>query len=143
MRRRLVTAGRWRATVEVQEKYDPGSARVDLTFAVTSGAFTQLEFVGTPVSRSLHQAVQDIVRDGGARGDALEAGGGRIEYAFRRQGHPDVLVRSRFEKRAWGDALGYEVRAGPAATSASVPTLGSGEAPPLPEARQGPPLREP
>jgi outer membrane protein insertion porin family len=142
MRRRLLTAGRWRATVEVQEKYDPGSAGVDLTFAVTAGAFTQIEFVGTPVSRSLHQAVQEIVRDGGARADALEAGGERMEDALRHQGHRDVVVRSRFEKRAWGDALVYEVRAGSAATAASVRIVGTAEPPPVLETRPGLPLEE-
>jgi outer membrane protein assembly factor BamA len=137
MRKRLVEAGRWRTTVEVQERYDPGLARVDLTFKVTPGAYTQLEFVGAPVSRSLHQAVQEILRDGGARSDALEAGGERIEDAFRHQGHRDVVVRSRFEKRAWGDAVVYEVRAGPAATVGSVRIVGTEEAPPVFETRQG------
>src|SRR5260221_3960192 len=71
MRRRLVTAGRWRATGEVQEKYDPRSARGDLTFAATSGGLTQLAVLGTAVSRSLHHGVPDIVRDRRALGDAL------------------------------------------------------------------------
>jgi outer membrane protein insertion porin family len=142
MRKRLVAAGRWRATVEVRERYDPGRAGVDLAFAAAAGAVTNLEFVGTPVSRSLHNAVREIVRDGGARGDALEAGGERIENAFRRSGHRDVVVRSRFEKRASGEALVYEVRAGPAATAASVRIVGAEGVSPVLETRPEFPLEE-
>jgi outer membrane protein insertion porin family len=142
MRKRLVEAGRWRAAVSVEERYSPATALVDLTFAVTPGLFTQLELTGAPVSGSLEAAVRNIVRDGGGKGDALEAGGERLEEAFRRRGHRDVAVRHRFEPRPWGEALVYEIRSGPAATVASVRVVGGGEPPPTLETREGLPLDE-
>jgi len=142
MRKRLVGTGHWRAEVEERPQYDPGSARVDLTFAVTAGPFTQLELAGAAVPRSLQGAVEDLVREGGAKGDALEAAAERIEDAFRRRGHRDVVVHHRFEKRSWGEALVYEVRPGPRATAALVRIVGGEGEPPLLETREGLPLEE-
>ncbi len=142
IRKRLVGTGHWRAEVEERTQYDPGSARVDLTFAVSAGPFIQLEFAGAAVPRSLQQAVEDLVRDGGAKGDALEAGAERLEDAFRRRGHRDVVVHHRFERRPWGEALLYEVRPGPLATVASVRIVGGEGEPPLLETREGLPLEE-
>src|SRR6266542_3141479 len=142
IRKRLVGTGHWRAEVEERTQYDPGSARVDLTFAVSAGPFIQLEFAGAAVPRSLQQAVEDLVRDGGAKGDALEAGAERLEDAFRRRGHRDVVVHHRFERRPWGEALLYEVRPGPLATVASVRIVGGEGEPPLLETREGLRLRK-
>jgi outer membrane protein insertion porin family len=142
MRKRLVEAGRWRAVVSVEERYSPATALVDVTFAVTPGLFTQLELLGAPVSRSLEEVVRNLVRDGGGKGDALEAGGERLEEAFRRRGHRDVAVRHRFETRPWGEALVYEIRPGPAATVASVRVVGDMEPAPTLQTREGLPLDE-
>lgn len=142
MRKRLVEAGRWRAAVSVEERYSPATALVDVTFAVTPGLFTQLELLGAPVSRSLEEVVRNLVRDGGGKGDALEAGGERLEEAFRRRGHRDVAVRHRFETRPWGEALVYEIRPGPAATVASVRVVGDMEPAPTLQTREGLPLDE-
>jgi outer membrane protein insertion porin family len=142
IRKRLVGTGHWRAEVEERPQYDPGAARVDLTFAVRAGPFTQLEFAGAAVPRSLQGALEDLVRDGGARGDALEAAAERIEEAYRRRGHRDVVVHHRFEKRPWGEALVYDVQPGPLATVDQVRIVGGEGEPPLLETRQGAPLEE-
>ncbi|PYQ24956.1 MAG: hypothetical protein DMF79_00425 [Acidobacteria bacterium] len=141
MRKRLVGTGHWRAEVEERMQYDPGSARVDLTFAATAGPFTQLELAGANVPRSLRQAVEDLVRDG-AKGDALEAGAERLEDALRRRGHRDVVVHHRYERRPWGEALVYEIRPGPLATVASLGIVGGEGEPPLLETRVGLPLED-
>jgi len=142
MRRRLVEAGRWRAAVSVRERYDPAAGAIDLTFEVSATPFVQLELAGGPVPGGLRRAVEQIVREGGAKDDAREAAAERLETALRRRGHRDVAVGHRFEPRDWGEALVYEVRPGPAATVASVRIVGE-----LPEAvvletREGEPLQE-
>lgn len=143
MRRRLVAAGRWQAAVVPRETYDPGSARIDLTFAVTAGPYTKLEIRGGAVPGPARRAVRQTVREGGARSDALEAGAERLEGALRRRGHRDVTVRHRFESRPWGEALVYELRSGPAATVASVRIVGGRDgASPVLATREGLPLEE-
>src|SRR6266496_1930935 len=115
-RKRLVGTGHWRAEIEERMQYDPGSARVDLTFAVTAGPFTQLEFAGAVVPRALRQAVEDLVRD--------------------------VVVHHRYERRPWGEALVYEIRPGPLATVASLRIVGGEDEPPFLETRMGLPLED-
>jgi tRNA(Ile)-lysidine synthase len=46
MRRFLAGAGRWRATVELRETYDPGRGLMDLVFQVAPGPLTSLEVRG-------------------------------------------------------------------------------------------------
>jgi outer membrane protein assembly complex protein YaeT len=120
MRRRLVAAGRWGASVDVRDIYDPSSSRVDLVFAVSAGPVAILETRGASFSRALLKEVEHILRDGGLRRDAQEAGGERLEAELRRLGHRDALVQVREESRAPLVAVVYEVKPGPAAVVSQV-----------------------
>lgn len=120
MRRRLVAAGHWGARVDVRDIYDPSASRVHLVFAVSAGPVVVLETRGASFSRALMKEVEQILRDGGLRRDAQEAGGERLEAELRRLGHRDVLVQVREVPRAFGVAVVYEVNPGPAATVSQV-----------------------
>jgi len=120
MRRRLVEAGRWSATVDLRDAYDPEAAQVDLVFAVNAGPVAVLEIRGASVRRALEQEIEQILRDGGMRRDAQEAGGERLEVELRRRGHRDVQVQLRREERSFGIALVYEVKPGPQASVSEV-----------------------
>jgi outer membrane protein insertion porin family len=142
MRLRLVAAGRWGATVDVRDVYDPSSALVELVFAVTAGPVTVLETAGASFPRSTLKAVEQILREGGLRKDSQEAGGERLEAELRRRGNRDAQVQVREEERPFGVAVVYDVKPGPAATVSLVRVEGfEGEAPPL-ATRVGLPLEE-
>ena len=120
MRRRLVEASHWGATVSVRDVYDPSLAQVDLVFVRDPGPISILEIEGASFPRALEKEVEQILREGGLRRDAQEAAGERLEAALRRRGHRDAQVRGREEARAFGVAVVYEAHPGPAATVGSV-----------------------
>ncbi len=120
MRRRLVAAGRWGATVDLRDAYDPETAEVDLVFAVTAGPIAVLEVRGASFPRALEQEIEQMLREGGLRRDAQEAGGERLEVELRRRGHRDAQVHIREEERSFGIAVVYEVKPGPVATVSEV-----------------------
>jgi outer membrane protein assembly factor BamA len=95
MRRRLVEAGRWGASVSVRDVYDPSRAQVDLVFAADPGPISILEIEGASFPRGLEKEVEQILREGGLRRDAQEAAGERLEAALRQRGHRDAHVRVR------------------------------------------------
>jgi outer membrane protein assembly factor BamA len=125
MRRRLVEAGRWRAGVEARETYDPGHARMDVVFHLRPGPRTALELRGTALGSGLFATVRDIVSDGRASADALEAGAERIESQLRRLGCREAHAHASIETRPWGEAIVYDVTPGPKATVASVVVRGA------------------
>jgi outer membrane protein insertion porin family len=142
MRLRLVAAGRWGASVDVRDVYDPSSAQVDLVFTVTAGPVSVLEISGASFPRALEKEVEQILREGGLRKDSQEAGGERLEAELRRSGHRDAQVHVREDERSFGAAVVYEVNPGPAATVSLVRVLGfPGSTPPL-ATRIGLPLEE-
>jgi outer membrane protein insertion porin family len=142
MRLRLVAAGRWGATVDVRDVYDPSTAAVDLVFAVTAGPVAVIETQGASFPRALLRDVEQILREGGLRKDAQEAGGERLEAELRRRGHRDAQVHVREEERSFGVAVVYEARPGPAATVSLVRVEDfPGDLPPL-ATRIGLPLEE-
>ena len=114
MRRRLVGDGRWKAAVELRETYDPGRGIMDLVFHVVPGPGMSLEARGAELPRKLVSAVRDLVREGGATSDSLEAGAERIEVYLRAQGHREAVVRATTEPRGSGEAVVYDLRPGPA-----------------------------
>ncbi len=120
MRRRLAQAGLWRAAVELRETYDPGRGVMDLVFHVFPGPRMSLEIQGAELSGKLLSGVRDLVREGGATSDSLEAGAERIEAHLRAQGHREAFVRARTEPRASGEAVVYDLRPGPRATVSAV-----------------------
>ena len=120
MRRRLSDAGRWRATVELRETYDPGPGVMDVAFAVAAGPPMSLEVRGQALPARLVSGVRTLVREGGATSDSLEAGAERIEAHLRAQGHREALVRAVTEPRTHGEAVVYDLRPGPRAIAATV-----------------------
>ena len=120
MRRQLVAAGRWRASVQLRETYDPAQATMRLVFHVEPGPRLSLLARGAEISERLLAQVRALVRDGGATSDALEAGAERIESQLRAQGHRDAQVRSLVEPQPDGEAIVYELTAGARAVASSV-----------------------
>ncbi|HYN04069.1 MAG TPA: BamA/TamA family outer membrane protein [Vicinamibacteria bacterium] len=120
MRRRLVGAGRWRAAVELRETYDPGRGVMDVVFHVVPGPGMSLETRGAELPRKLVSAVRDLVREGGATTDSLEAGAERVEVYLREQGHREAVVRATTEPRGPGEAVVYDLRPGPRASASIV-----------------------
>ena len=143
MRRRLARHGRWRAEVALQERYSPGPARMSIVFRANPGPRMEVEVSGASVPGSLLEDVRQLLRDGGAGPDALEAGAERIESHLRRLGHREASVRARVEARPWGDAVVYDAAPGPRAFVGSVEVRGAD--PPLVgelETRPGEPVRD-
>ena len=120
MRRRLAGAGRWQAAVELRETYDPGRGVMDVVFHVVPGPRMSLEVGGAELPGKLLSGVRDLVREGGATSDSLEAGAERIEVHLREQGHREALVRATTEPRGSGEAVVYDLRPGPRAIVSSV-----------------------
>jgi len=120
MRRRLSDAGRWQATVELRETYDPGKGVMDVAFAVATGPPMSLEVHGEALPARLVSGVRALVREGGATSDSLEAGAERIEAHLRARGHREALVHAAIEPRTHGEAVVYDLRPGPRATAATV-----------------------
>jgi len=125
MRRRLVEAGFWRASVELAETYDPSRGRMIVVFKATPGPRTRLEVRGAGLEARLVGQVRGIVRDGGASSDSLEAGAERIEARLRGLGHRDAIVRASLEPRGADEAVVYEVKAGDAARVTAVELRGA------------------
>jgi outer membrane protein insertion porin family len=124
MRRRLVEAGLWRATVDVRDSYDPTSSRLRLVFHVEPGPLTFLEFAGGRLSRGLRSSVTELLREGALRGDVLEEATDRIEQHLRGEGYRAPAVSYALEPRPGGEALVFTVEPGPRARVASVRLVG-------------------
>jgi outer membrane protein insertion porin family len=120
MRRQLVAAGYWRASVELVETYDPTRGRMRIVFKAVPGPRTRLELRGAALAARLVAEVRGIVREGGASSDSLEAGAERIETQLRREGHRDAIVRASLEPRGAEQAVVYDVSAGDTAQVAAV-----------------------
>jgi outer membrane protein assembly factor BamA len=120
MRRLLVRSDRWRASVELHETYDPGRGLMDLVFQVSPGPRMSLETQGGALPSKLLSEVRGLLLDGGATGDSLEAGAERIESYLRAEGHREAEVRAGTQPRPTGEAVVYELRAGPRAVASSV-----------------------
>jgi outer membrane protein insertion porin family len=128
MRRRLTGAGRWRAAVELRETYDPGRGLMDVVFQVVPGPKMSLEARGAELPHKLLSTVRDLVREGGATSDSLEAGAEKIEVYLREQGHREALVHATTEARGPDEAVVYDLRPGP---RTSVSTVEMRDADPL------------
>jgi outer membrane protein assembly factor BamA len=120
MRRRLVEAGRWRAAVELRQTYDPSRGLMDLVFHAEPGPRMSLDARGGDLPARVLSAVRDLVREGGATSDSLEAGAERIETHLRGQGYREAAVRATTEPRGPVEAVVYELQPGPRAVVAAV-----------------------
>jgi outer membrane protein assembly complex protein YaeT len=121
MRDLLAHQGYVRARVEPGESYDPATARVQLTFTVAAGLPLTLDVRGDPLPETgLRARLDRLVREGRAEADALEEGRDLLERALRDHGHRQAAVTYRAESRSRGEAIVYDVQAGPSATVDSV-----------------------
>ena len=121
MRAWLVKRGYWRAAVEVERSYQPGSASLDLVFRVSQGPRLRMEFRGSPQpDKGLAKTVSNLIREGRARTDVLEEAAERLEEALRLRGHRDAVVAQEEEARADASVLVYTIEAGPQAHVGSV-----------------------
>jgi len=120
MRRFLAGAGRWRATVELRETYDPGRGLMDLVFQVTPGPRMSLEVRGMVLPGKLVSAVRDLVREGQATRDSLEAGAERLETQLRAEGYREAAARATTESHGPVESVVYEAQPGPRAIVARV-----------------------
>jgi outer membrane protein assembly complex protein YaeT len=126
MRRRLAEAHYWQARVDLKEKYRPAAALVSLTFEVERGPFMEVEIRGTTLPGSLRREVRDLLREGGAGRDVLEAGSERLESHLRAQGHREAIVDARIEPAGADRAhVVFEAAPGPRTTVASVEIRGA------------------
>jgi outer membrane protein insertion porin family len=126
MRKRLQGQGRWQATVELREAYDPSSARVALTFEIQPGPTILAEFEGFPVPGSLRRSLEGVLREGGLKSDAVEETTERLEEALLSQGYRDAAVSHREEDRSHERVVHFEIRPGAKAEVARVQILGEG-----------------
>jgi outer membrane protein insertion porin family len=121
MRSALRRGGYGRARVEVREAYDPAVGSMRLQFVVAPGALLRLETTGDPLpDPRLRARLARLLRDGGAESDALEEGRDLLEQALLALGHRQAAVSYRFEARADGEVVVYDVSAGPRAVVDSV-----------------------
>ena len=125
MRKRIVEAGYWRATVELAETYDPTRGLMRLGFRAVPGPHTSLELRGAELPAGLQGQLRQIVREGAASADSLESGSDLVETRLRAQGHRDANAKARLEPRGSDEAVVYEVHAGPLATVGSVELRGA------------------
>jgi outer membrane protein assembly complex protein YaeT len=128
MRRRLTRADFWKATVEMEETYVPGPARMSLTFRATPGPPMDIEVRGTEIPRGLRGEARELLREGGTSRDVLEAGAERIEAYLRRRGHREASVRAGLEPSPEGESVVFDAEPGPRAEVASVQIEGADEA---------------
>jgi outer membrane protein insertion porin family len=121
MRDLLVRRGYGRARVEPRESYDPSAARMRLAFTVAAGSPLTLELRGDPLPEvGLRARLTRLIREGGAEVDALEEGRDLQERALLERGHRQAAVSYALEERPRGEAIVYDVHAGPAAVVDSV-----------------------
>jgi outer membrane protein insertion porin family len=125
MRRALVERGRWRATVDAHELYDPKTAGVKLRFVVDAGPRVSLAFRGTRIPAEQRRTAERIVKQGGARSDALDEALDRLEQELHARGHRSPGLR-HFEEQTPPDRLEivYEIDAGEASQVASLRVTG-------------------
>jgi outer membrane protein insertion porin family len=140
----LRTLGRWRASVAVEESYDPRVGRVDLLFRVEPGPRCSVVFEGARLPASLRADLEEHLREEGLRADALEEVTDRIQQALEARGHRSPRASWREESDAGGTLVRYAIEAGPHSQVASVELVGweSAGSPPSLSTRPGEPLRE-
>ena len=120
MRQSLRARGRWRATVELAESYDPSASRIRLLFRAVPGPAFGLRVAGGSVEDDVVDRVRTLLRDGGAGNDAVEEGRDAIEAALRRAGHRKAAVTPSEAATTDGVEIVYAVEPGPRSVAAAV-----------------------
>jgi outer membrane protein insertion porin family len=99
---------------------------MDVVFQVALGPRMSLDARGAALPARLLSGLRELVREGGATSDSLEAGAERIESHLRAEGHRDAMVRVNTEMPTAGEAIVvYELQPGPLATVARVELRGA------------------
>ena len=125
MRKRLAESGYWRAEVTLGETYDPARGRMRLAFRAVPGPHTSFETRGAPLPARLVSQVRQILREGAASSDSLEAGAELVETRLRAEGHRDASVGTSLETHGADVLVVYDVTAGELATVGSVELRGA------------------
>lgn len=125
MRQELVARSRWRTRALVRELYDPKTSKIKLRFAVEPGPRMSIAFRGSRIGAELRRMAERIVREGGARADALDEALDRLEQELHARGHRSPSL-SHHEQETPPDRLEivYEIEAGEASQVASLRILG-------------------
>ncbi|MGE0452888.1 MAG: BamA/TamA family outer membrane protein [Vicinamibacteria bacterium] len=140
----LRALGRWRASVAVEESYDPRVGRVDLLFRVEPGPRCSLAFEGSRLPAGLRAEVEERLREEGLRPDALEEASDRIQQVLEERGHRSPRASWHEESDAGGTLVRFVIEAGAQAEVASVEITGwqPAEGAPSLATRPGESLRE-
>jgi outer membrane protein insertion porin family len=125
MRLALVARGRWRATVELVEAYDPASARIRLLFRAVPGPALGLRIRGAAVAAGPAARVRAILREGAAGTDAIEEGRDILEGELRRAGHRKATVTPSEEPVPGRIDIAYALDPGPRAVVKTVRVEGA------------------
>ena len=165
MRQALVARGRWRATVEITEAYDPAASRIRLVFRADPGPVLGVRFVrgaevnpaplvarrrfappgGAAVRSGVAARVRAIVREGAAGTDAIEEGRDILEAELLRDGHRKAAVTPSEDARPGGIDIVYALAPGPRSVVARVRVAGGAPAVPtgvVLRTRVGAPVRD-
>jgi outer membrane protein assembly factor BamA len=141
MRRLLVREGRWRASVAAVDSYDATTAAVRLLFRVDRGPRVEVAIPDEAGGR--RGEIETLLRENGAKSDAVDEAVDRIEEALRLLGHRDARVTSREEVASDHLRLVFDVEAGPVTRAASVRVMGDATVPAVALlTRPGEPLRD-
>lgn len=120
LRKQLVKLGYWRAVVSLEVAYDPSRAQADILFRVDAGLPVQLEFRGQKLPARLRGELAKLVREGGAKGDALDAADERLEAFLQARGHREPRVDHHEEAGPTRLKIAYDIVSGPEARVASL-----------------------
>ena len=120
MRTLLSERGRWRASVDPLEEYDPAAGALRLRFHAAPGPVVTVRFDGAPVGEPLAARVRDALRAGSAGTDAVEEARDILEAALRAQGFRRVTVTPSEEDGPGRAEIVYAIAPGSRAAVASV-----------------------
>ena len=120
MRAILSERGRWRATVDPREEYDPAAGTLRLRFQADPGPAVWVRFEGASVPEPVAARVREAVRAGAAVTDAVEEGRDLLETAFHAEGLRRVAVTPSVESGPGRAEVVYAIAPGPRSTVASV-----------------------
>lgn len=120
LQKQLAKLGYWRAVVGLEVAYDPRRAQADILFRVDAGLPVELEFRGQKLPARLRGELAKLVREGGAKGDALDAAAERLEAFLQGRGHREPRVDHHEEAGPTRLKIAYDIVSGPEARVASL-----------------------
>jgi outer membrane protein insertion porin family len=124
MQQWLARAGRWRASVRVEESYDPGLAKASVRFRVDPGPLVSLAYQGERLSGDQRRELGSRLRETGLGADVLEEGAERLEAELRARGHRTARVTHAEEQIDDRLLVAYAITPGPLAEVGEVRIVG-------------------